>query len=305
MFASLAQLLVGLVALVYGGERVVDDASAIAREWGMSTLFVGVTFVAVGSSIPEIATSIYSGLYGAPSLVAGHIVGSATSQITVGVGVVALLSPLALDRSKLRLYGGGMLAAMTLMLAALWSGRVTRLEGAALSGAYLLFLVASYEEMNLVDAVDHRTGVGAGDARTLLGLVVGLVLVVGGGHLFVVGSRAVARSFGVSPLVIGLVTGLGTTTPEIAISVAAVLDDRSGIAIGTLFGSNVTDPLFSFGIGAAVGGFSFGGVRGVLLPAVYMLVASTLVVAVFFVRGRVGRRGALGCIGLYFPMFLV
>lgn len=69
MFGPLAQLLVGLAALVYGGEQVVDGASALARECGLSKLFAGVTFVAVGSSIPEIATSVYSGVYSAPALV--------------------------------------------------------------------------------------------------------------------------------------------------------------------------------------------------------------------------------------------
>lgn len=304
MLEPLLQVLVGLVALVYGGEQVVEHASAVARELGLSTLFIGVTFVAVGSSIPEIATSVYAGLYETPALVAGHIIGSATSQITVGIGVVALLSPLALERSKLRLYGGGMLAAMGLMFAVLWSGRVSRLEGGLLTGAYLLFLGASYEEMSLEDAVAHRAGTGTGP-YTAVGLLAGLVLVVGGGHLFVAGSRQAAVAVGVPQLVIGLLTGLGTTTPEIAIAAAAVLDDQPGIAIGTLFGSNVTDPLFSFGVGALVGGFTFSNVAVVLASAAYMLVASTLVIALFFVRGEVDQRGAIGCIGLYLPMFFV
>ncbi|MFB6206824.1 MAG: sodium:calcium antiporter [Haloglomus sp.] len=304
MLGPLVQVSVGLAALVYGGERVVDHASAIAHELGLSTLFIGVTFVAVGSSIPEIATSVYAGLYDAPVLVAGHIIGSATSQITVGIGVVALLSPIAIPRSKLRLYGGGMLAAMGLMLAVLWSGRVTRVEGALLTGAYLTFLGVSYEELDLEAAVDHRAS-SETSARTVVWLIGGLALVVVGGHLFVAGSRQAALALGVPQLVLGLVTGLGTTTPEIAIAAAAVLDDQAGIAIGTLFGSNVTDPLFSFGVGALVGGFTFTDVGVVLASAAYMLVASTLVVALFLVHGEVDARGALGCIALYLPTFLV
>jgi cation:H+ antiporter len=305
MLGPLLQLLVGLVGLVYGSQRVVENAAALASEWELSTLFVGVTFVAVGSSLPEIAASVYSGLYGAPAFVAGHIVGSATSQITVGIGVVALLSPLALDRAKVRLYGGGMLGAMALMLVAIWSGRVTRLEGALLMGAYLCFLAVSYEEMHLDEAVDHRAPAAVDGRRAALGLVIGLVAVVVGGHLLVVGSREAALAVGIPPLVIGLVTGLGTTAPEIAIAAMAVADDRADIALGTLFGSNVTDPLFSFGAGAAVGGFSFTE-PGVVVPsALYMLVASALVVALFLVRDEVGQGGAIGCIGLYLPMFLL
>lgn len=304
LLSHLVLLFVGLAALIDGGDRVVKNASACAHELGLSTLFVGVTLVAVGSSIPEIATSIYSGVYRAPRFAVGHIVGSATSQITVGVGVVALLSPLALERSRVKLFGGGMMVAMGLMLATLWSGTVTRLESVVLMGAYLSFLALSYEEMGVHEAVDEPAS-DVDRTRTLLGLLAGLTLVVLGGHLLVVHSRQVAVTAGVSPVVVGLVTGLGTTAPEIAISGFAVLDDRANIAVGTLFGSNITDPLFSFGVGAFVSGFTFAHVDALLGSAAYMLVASAIVVAVFLVRGEVGRIGAVGCLALYLPTFFI
>ncbi|MFC6615577.1 sodium:calcium antiporter [Halopenitus salinus] len=305
MFFPLLQLLVGLVGLVYGGKRVVDDASAFAHEWGVPRLFIGVTFVAIGSSIPEIAASVYAGLYQSPQFVVGHIAGSATAQITVGVGVVALLSPLSLERSKIRLYGGGMVAAMGLMLVSVRSGRTTRLEGMLLVAAYLLFLAASYERLDLHDTVDRRVSDRTTGPRAAVGLLAGLVFVVAGGHLLVVGSREVALVVGVPPLAIGLITGLGTTAPEIVVAAMAVLKHRSGIAIGTLLGSNVTDPLFSFGLGAAVGGFSFGNPEVVMASTAYMLLASVIVVGIFLVRGEIGRRGAVCCISLYVPTFLV
>ncbi|WP_248896740.1 sodium:calcium antiporter [Haloplanus halobius] len=303
MFVEILFLLAGLAALVYGGELVVGGASGLAHGFGLPKLFVGVTVVAIGSSVPEIATSIYAGAYQAPQFAVGHIVGSATAQITVGVGVVALLSPLTLDRSKVRLYGGGMLVAMALMLATVWSGEATRVEGAALATIYLLFLALRYEDLDFHDAVDTRATESTWRSVASLGL--GLALVVIGGHFLVVNSRNVALAAGVPHLVVGLLTGLGTTLPEIAIAAIAVSKDRSGIAIGTLLGSNITDPLFSFGVGAAVGGFTFADVGAVLGAGGYMLLASTVVVAVLFVRGRVSRLGAIGCISLYAPTFLV
>ncbi|MFB6195591.1 MAG: sodium:calcium antiporter [Haloplanus sp.] len=305
MLEEIILLSLGLVLLIYGGEQVVGNASALARDLGLPKLFIGVTFVAVGSSIPEIATSVYSGFYRAPQFVVGHIVGSATSQITVGVGVVALLSPLSLDRSTVRLYGGGMLVAMGLMLAAIWSGRTTRLEGVVLVAAYLLFIALRYEDLDLHDAVDQRASADTTPVRAAAGLGIGLAFVVLGGHLLVVNSRQVAVAAGVPQLVVGLLTGLGTTAPEIAIAVTAVVEDRAGIAVGTLFGSNITDPLFSFGVGAVVNGFTFSNLDVVLGSGVYMLLASTVIVAALFVRGEVNRPGAIGCISLYVPTFFV
>lgn len=95
---------------------------------GVSTLFAGVAFVAIGSSIPAIATSVYAGVYAALVFVVAHSVGSAISQIAVGIGVVALPSPLSFERSALRLSGGGMLAAVALVLAAVRFGQVTPLS---------------------------------------------------------------------------------------------------------------------------------------------------------------------------------
>ncbi|MFB6120141.1 MAG: sodium:calcium antiporter, partial [Halobacteriaceae archaeon] len=84
-------VLLGVALLVYGGARTVDAAASLARGLGLPTLFIGVTVVSVGSSVPEIATSVYSGFYGAGDLAVGHVVGSAISQITLGVGLVGLL----------------------------------------------------------------------------------------------------------------------------------------------------------------------------------------------------------------------
>ncbi|SDX91380.1 sodium:calcium antiporter [Halopenitus persicus] len=305
MLSTVLLLLLGLAALIYGGETVVDGASGLAHGLGVTRLFVGVTVVAVGTSLPEIATAVYSGIYGAPEFLVGHIVGSATSQITVGVGIVALVSPLVLDRAKLRLYGGGMLVGMTLMVAVIRSGRATRPEGAVLVGSYVLFLALTYQEMELHESAARRVRADASVARTVARLGGGLALLVVGGHFLIVNGREVAVALGVPQLLIGLLTGLGTTLPEIAVAALAVSKDRHGIAVGTLFGSNVTDPLFSFGIGVLVSGFTFADVDFVLGSALYMLVVSTLVVGVFFVRSEVGRAEAAACIALYLPTFLV
>jgi cation:H+ antiporter len=295
----------GLCLLLYGGEKAVEAAVAIARWFGVPTLLVGGTLVAAGSSIPEVATAVYAGLYGAGDFVVGHIIGSATSQITIGIGVVALLAPLRLERRKVGFYGLGMIFAMGLMVLTTESGFVTRLEGGCLVVAYLVFLGVRIRTDRDASAIERVGEPGYSIPEASVRILVGFALVAVGGHLLVTNSRALAVSLGVPEYLLGLVTGLGTTTPEIVIAALAVHRDEADIAVGTLFGSNVTDPLFSFGLGAVVGGFSIEHTGSAVVSGGYMLAVSTLVVALFYVNGGLRRRGALACIALYFPTYLL
>lgn len=300
MLLDAATLLVGTAMLVLGSDRTVQGAATLARERGLSTFFVGVTLVSVGSSLPEIATAVYGAAYGHGSLVVGHIVGSGTSQITLGVGVVALLAPLAADSGKVTTYGLGMLAAMGAMLLAVSSGTVNRVEGVALALVYLGFVALRYEHTDF-DGRNSRLDEADELAHPLLWGAVGLALVVVGGHLLVTGARGVAADLGASIYLLGLLTGLGTTTPEIAVAALAVHRERGGIAVGTLFGSNITDPLFSLGVGAAVAPIAVDNLETTLLSVGYMLAVSAIVVAVFHRRDEVGRWVGAGCLLLYLP----
>ncbi|QLC32833.1 sodium:calcium antiporter [Halarchaeum sp. CBA1220] len=304
MLASLVLLAVGLVVLVYGADRVVAAGSGLADHAGVSALFVGVTVVAVGSSVPEIATTAYAAVYGAGTLAVGHVVGSATSQITLGVGLVAAVSTLTIPRERLPAYGGGMLAAMAVMLVAAASGTVGRVEGALMCALYLGFLALVAERADFAARASDHDGIH--DLRkAALWLVCGLALVLAGGHLLVTEGRAFALAVGVPPYLVGVVTGLGTTVPEIAVALQAVRADEDGIAVGTLFGSNVTDPLFSLGFGATVGTLHVAHVSRVLLAGGYMLAVSAAVVAYFALRPTMGRRVGLLVAALYLPAFLI
>lgn len=302
MYVAVLALLAAVAMLVFGGDRVVDGAAALARAADVSAFFVGVTVVAVGSSLPEIATSLYAAAYGSGDLVVGHIVGSVTSQITLGVGVVALAAPLSVARHKTRVYGGGMLAAMAVMAVALQSGTITRTQGALMVLAYVGFLAVLAEHE---DYAEHVREADLSTRRAAAYVVVGLALVLAGGHLLVTSGQRLAAQAGVPSYLVGLVTGLGTTAPEIAVSLVAVRRGRSGIAVGTLFGSNITDPLFSLGVGAALAGVHVTDISGTLTAVGYTIVAAALVVALVYARRPLGRPGALACLVLYVPTFLV
>lgn len=122
-----------------------------------------------------------------------------------------------------------------------------------------------------------------------------------GGHLLVTGARGVAAAIGVPTYLLGLLTGLGTTTPEIVVAALAVRCERGGIAVGTLFGSNITDPLFSLGVCAAVAPIAVENLEATLLSVGYMLVVSTAVALPFYRRDETGRLTGVGCLLLYVP----
>lgn len=323
---GLVTLLVGLGLLIVGSDRTVDNAATLADAVGLSTFFVGGTLVAVGTSLPEIATTVYAAVYGVGGLAVGHIAGSATAQITLGIGLLAVTVSFGVARDNVRKYGGGMLFAMVTMLVVVRSGSISRLEGAAMAGIYLLFLsrrfdAEDYDGQTLdgdtddgnggeeSDGGENSDGNGGGESESLLRPVAvvigGLLAVAVGGHLLVSGSQTVALELGVSTHLLGLLTGFGTTVPEVLVALAAVHQSEGDIAGGTLLGSNITDPLFSLGLGAFAGGIVVDEPRIAVLTTGYMLLVSGIVVGLLYWRGTLYRRHGIACILLYLPVLVI
>lgn len=196
-------------------------------------------------------------------------------------------------------YGAEMVVAMLIVVLAVASGTVGRLQGVAMAVASLGFVAIRYEHTD--DGMSSRLSKSDALDRPLPWAVLGLGLVIVGGHLLVTGARGVAAAVGVPTYLLGLLTGLGMTTPEIVVAALAVRRERGGIAVGTLFGSNITDPLFSLGAGAAVAPIAVENLEATLLSVGYMLVVSTAVALVFYRRDEVGRLTGVGCLLLYVP----
>ncbi|MGZ0746526.1 sodium:calcium antiporter [Haloparvum sp. AD34] len=337
VLTGVATLLVGLALLIVGSDRTVDSAATLAEVVGFSTFFVGGTLVAVGTSLPEIATAIYAAVYGVGGLAVGHISGSATAQITLGIGLVAVTVSFGVARENVRKYGGGMLFAMLAMLVVVRSGDVSRLEGALMAGVYALFVSRQFDaedydhhkldgskseaaegsepevsdgsESDAGDATDDGDAAGATGraavARLLAVVLGGLLAVAVGGHLLVAGSQTVALELGVSTHLLGLLTGFGTTVPEVLVALAAVRRSEGDIAGGTLLGSNITDPLFSLGLGAFAGGIVVDEPQVAVLTTGYMLLVSGVVVGMLYWRETLYRRHGVACILLYLPVLMI
>ena len=254
----------GGAILLVGADAAVEAAQGIARRFGVPALVIGLTLTSVGTSLPEIATNLAAaassgGGTDASGIAVGNIVGSNLSQITLLMGITGLVAGLKVPRAVLTRDGPVALAALLAMLVACIDGRVTQTEGAVLAGLYGLYTVGLLLWVRRSAARD-----GTGDptedpsaetprlAGEALRLAVGLTAVVGGAALLVGQAQILAEAAGLPKDLVGLLVGVGTGLPELVVSVKAARSGDSGLAIGNLIGSNITDPLLSFGVGAAV-----------------------------------------------------
>jgi cation:H+ antiporter len=305
MIVPVALFALGLVALVAGADRAVNAAGDLALYYGVSHFFVGVTVVSVGTSVPEMATSVYASFYGAGDLVVGNIVGSETSQITLALGVVALIAPVETDRRNVATYGGAMLLAMVIMtLTLLEDGAISRSEGFLMMLSYVAFVYILFTNEGGTE-ISEETVERRGPRETVPWILGGLLAVVGGGQLMVTNGVEIARAVGVSEYLIGLLTGLGTTLPEIVVAGLAAHRGDGGISVGSILGSNITDPVFSLGIGPLLFPIDVGSVGRVRTSLFYMIGVSLFVLGVMWWRRGIDRRVALVCLSLYFPTFVL
>jgi len=304
MLTELALFLGGLGLLVVGADRMIEAAGELALYYGLSAFFVGVTVVSIGTSVPEMTTSLYGAYYGAGDMVVGNIVGSETAQITLGVGIVALIAPFEARRRNVLVYGGGMLLAMIVMILTLEDGVIGRSEGFLMMLAYVVFLHDMYSNEGGGEIAGEVLEERQTPRETVPWILLGLALVVLGGHLMVQNGIDLAATVGVPEYILGLLTGLGTTAPELVVAGLAAYRGAGGISVGALLGSNITDPVFSLGIGALLADVSVSG--AVLGRSIeYMLGVSLLVLLVMYWREGIDRPTAVGCLLLYLPTFVV
>ena len=304
MLLAVVGFLAGLGLLLFGADRTVRAAAELALYYGVSAFFIGVTVISIGTSIPEMTTSVYAAWYGAGDLVVGNIVGSETAQITLALGVVALVAPVETERRTVLVYGGAMVLAMVIMILTLDDG-IVRSEGLLMMLAYAIFVHDLYTSEGGEEVVDEVVEAPEPPARAAPTIAIGIVFVVVGGHLLVTNGTTVASLLGVPTYLVGLLTGLGTTAPEIGVAGLAARRGEHGVSLGSLLGSNITDPVFSLGVGALVADVTVSDPTGVLLSTGYMLGVSLLVLGLLYWRRGLDRRGAVLCLLLYLPSFAV
>lgn len=282
-------LVAGVAGLWLGTELTIGGALAVARRYRLSEFVVGLLVLSIGSDLPEIAVAVDAGLKSlggqdASGVVVGTSIGSVVAQIGFVLGLAALISTLVLPRSFIVRHGAVLLGATALLLLVSLDGTVTRFEGLVLVLAYGSYVVMLMNG-DTAPAQEPRP-LSAGDWKSWLILAAGLTVVIGSSELTVNSAVSLARTLEISEAVIAvLIIGLGTSLPELSISVSAIIKRRTELSVGNIIGSNVLDTLLPIGIAALIARVTVE--RNFItfdLPFIFVL--TTVVLAFFF-----GRRG--------------
>ncbi|MGM0543862.1 MAG: calcium/sodium antiporter [Pseudomonadota bacterium] len=255
-------LLVGISCLTLGGEALIRGAVAGARRVGVSPLLTGLVVVGFGTSAPELVVSIDAAINQQPDIAVGNIVGSNIGNILLILGLCALICPMTVQPQALRRDGVVMVAATVLFIGLAFGGALGRLDAGIFLAGLISYLIWAYlserqqtipaAEMHAAEA-DEVTALPRTTISIVMALGLGLGLLIGGSQLLLYGTIGLAQAMGISEAVIGLtIVAVGTSLPEMAVSVIAALRRHADVAVGNILGSNIFNLLGILGISAVL-----------------------------------------------------
>ena len=282
MFLSIISFIVGIVLVILGADWLTKGASGIARRFGVSELVIGLTIVALGTSLPELVISVGSALKGSPGISLGNVIGSNIFNGLLILGVTALIAPIRFNARMLtREIPFNLLASIVLILVSgsmlVGGGKgefVTRYGGLLLLCFLAVFVRYTFSIPNDDDdeALEKPMSIG----KVLLFILLGLAGLILGGNIFVNGATELARVAGLSEAVIGItIVSAGSSLPELAVSVSAARKGNVGIALGNVLGSNILNIFLILGCSATITPISLDGFSFVDF---YVLLASSLLI---------------------------
>lgn len=257
IFIQILLLVLGFSMLIKGADWFVDGAAGIAKKFGIPSLVIGLTIVAMGTSTPEAAISISAAFKGSADIAVGNVLGSNIMNILIILGLTAIITPLAVQKSTIK-YEIPFMILITVVfgLLGLFDNVLGILDGIilwVLFFAYLvyLFFMAKKGKGEQEDSVDipERTKM----PRLIIFGIIGVVLIILGSNITVDAATNIARAFGMSERFIGLtIVALGTSLPELVTSITAAVKKNADIAIGNIVGSNIFNILFVIGTSALI-----------------------------------------------------
>lgn len=274
MLMEYVLFVVGFFLLIFGAEWLIDGASKLASRLGVSSLIIGLTVVAFGTSLPELVVSLYSAANDAPELAVGNILGSNIANTLLILGVVAVITPVYVHRKVVWREVLFNIAASVLLLLLVVGEQfldpnaivgLSRFDGIILVSYFVLFIVYAFRKHHLhALAVENKpkgkkkTKISASVGMITLGII-GLVV---GGQWIVDGAISISEYLGVGEGFIGLtIVALGTSMPELAASIAAIRKKKVDIAVGNVVGSNLFNILWVLGLTAVVQPIEFSTVQ--------------------------------------------
>ncbi|PIZ96645.1 MAG: sodium:proton exchanger [Candidatus Magasanikbacteria bacterium CG_4_10_14_0_2_um_filter_33_14] len=259
MLLTILFLILGIAILIYGADAMVKGSASIAKRLGISTIVIGLTVVAFGTSAPEMVVNLFSATSGTTDLAIGNIIGSNIANILLILGITAIIAPLAVKKNTT--YKEIPFALLAVIIVLIFGNDVLingygsnfldRTEGITLIMFFIIFLYYTFG-LSKVEG-DHEDVKTYSVGKSLLLFIIGLVGLIIGGKVIVDNAVVLAKLAGMSERLIGLtIVAVGTSLPELATSIVAVFKKQTDIAIGNAVGSNIFNVFWVLGLTAIV-----------------------------------------------------
>lgn len=292
MWLQIVLFVVGIIVVTWGADRLTDGAVGLAERMGIPQIVIGLTIVAVGTSMPEFFVSLMSAVNATPDLAVGNIVGSNIFNALCIVGVAAALSPITILHSTVKKDIPFALVSSVVLLIICLDGGISRLDAGILTAMFVLFmyivLKGAKGDPEVAAEPEESDREPMPVVKAVLLLIIGLGCLILGSNVFVDNASAVAKSLGMSEALIGLtIVSCGTSLPELATSVVAARRGNSGIAIGNVLGSNAFNILMTLGVTGLIAPMHLNGITSVDLSV--MVISMVLLWLFSFTKHRIER----------------
>ena len=307
-------VILGLSALCIGGYFIVSGGVSLAKKLRISSMIIGLTVVAYGTSTPELAAAILAAFNSHTELIFGNIIGSNISNVGMVIGISAIFAPLLISKVTINKWIPIMIGVSLLVIGMSYDGEISQIDGFILIAALITFTVYTIKSVKKQRVTENKNTENEHVEGELflsryriqtypkaLGLVgIGIVLLFFGGHYTVDGAVAIAESVGLSQLVIGVViVGIGTSLPELITSVIAIAKKQTDIGVGNIVGSNIYNILLILGVASAMVGMP---ISEDAFSNYYIMIAFSLVLFIGF-RGYIPRPIGVG-LAIAFVIYL-
>ena len=292
---SVGSVLVGLILLCIGGYAIVSGGVSLAKKLRISSMVIGLTVVAYGTSTPELAASILAAFNSHTELILGNIIGSNISNIGMVIGISAIFAPLLISRITVTRWIPIMIGVSLLVVAMSYDGEISQMDGLMLIAALIAFTLYTIKTVKKQKAQDESAENETIEGEYFLSrykietypqsfalIGIGIILLFIGGHLTVDGAVNIAQSLGLSQLVIGVViVAIGTSLPELITSIIAIAKKETDIGVGNIVGSNIYNILLILGVSTTLVGIP---VVTDAFSNYYIMIAFSLVLFIGFRR---------------------
>ena len=311
----IGSVLAGLILLCIGGYAIVSGGVSLAKKLRISSMIIGLTVVAYGTSTPELAASLLAAFNSHTELILGNIIGSNISNVGMVIGISAIFAPLLISKITVSRWIPIMIGVSLLVVAMSYDGEISQVDGLILIAALIGFTAYTIKTVKKQkiqqnetvenDELEGEYFLSKYKIETYpqsIGLIVaGVILLFIGGHLTVDGAVNIAETLGLSQLVIGVViVAIGTSLPELITSIIAIAKKQTDIGVGNIVGSNIYNILLILGVSSAIVGIP-------VVPDVfsnyYIMIAFSLVLFIGF-RKYIPRVVGVG-LAIAFVVYLV